>query len=1011
MWKQAPSSAAACSFLSRRGRSNNIDDDARLLLSQCDDHDFDTSVSRASLVHLTTILSPSPVGCQGIEQLIKHSLVAPSTLRFGSAGACRLDHEGGEICSSSAASSSPVPVVVDGWSRCRGSSSSHRQQKPNKTRWKLLYSAREPAAAPPEQIIIISQTVNPALSDQANSRCLTTPESRQIDDMQTDSSSLVDLSTTSLQGRELLNAPCRTIAPRVQQKVHYMNYSCRSQRKKRKILRSCSSSFGSSGKAESSCTLPLLGSSPRHRGSSAVECLTSQESSSIPRTTSNYQDLEVYQYYDDSLLQQERRAAGSTQNLSPGTSDLTSEPPQFPMADQEEGSGASRSSSVDEVVGPLRDSRSRGSSPAAGPPDPDHPVQEQSLGELPGSISEQSLPPSEELLESRAIAYSINPLPPAANVEPSSSHGLELAGSSSRSAAGPEREFYPQTAAIPLALETRGSRELSEIPKQEIHQTQAAPGLGTSSLPAVPAVQQRVEFQGIQNPSSSRRGLVRQSSGSRRGPVDKDTTSRKEEEAGPSTWLQLRLGTTSQIEASGSAGTAATLQQEADEAATRRLDPPPVAGETSSSQGYTRRAQQPTLFSPSFQSHQDPGPSSARRLELGTTGAVSELDPSAFLVPQVLPPHLQEAYGMLFPQEPATSQTTSSQQVVQYGVTDLGRFPFLERRGDDVRVQPAAGLAGHNIAYSFQTAGEAGPAYQSRTIEFFQLPRRSSVRPVLSESEELFFGSQRNMMQSSGEAVAGPSTTVTPESFGRPARISSFNPQRPSASSTALLEQLTSGLPWPRDQIPAAATTSTTRGVVLDQRLMSSTAAAALDPQAPQGGLQLPGPQGSWFRLLQRVGPTNVPSFRVPSQPPGTAPTIQDIHMQQQAAAPSRPRAAAPPLFHSPIPGSTTSSLQPWNTTRLDGVDAGGDVASSSSRLQQTQLQLEQARPGGHITLPAQPGSSWDSPVLRTFISLSPDTAAGPSRSGAVLQRLSRSSNIAETGFKHWSKYQRLSCE
>lgn len=172
-------------------------------------------------------------------------------------------------------------------------------------------------------------------------------------------------------------------------------------------------------------------------------------------------------------------------------------------------------------------------------------------------------------------------------------------------------------------------------------------------------------------------------------------------------------------------------------------------------------------------------------------------------------------------------------------------------------------------------------------------------------------------MQSSGEAVAGPSTTVTPESFGRPARISSFNPQQPSASSTPLLEQLTSGLPWPRDQIPAAATTSTTRGVVLDQRLMSSTAAAALDPQAPQGGLQLPGPQDSWSRLLQRVGPTNVSSFRVPLQPPGTAPTIQDIHMQHQAAAPSRPRAAPPPLFHSPIPGSTTSSLQPWNTTRV----------------------------------------------------------------------------------------------
>jgi hypothetical protein len=274
---------------------------------------------------------------------------------------------------------------------------------------------------------------------------------------------------------------------------------------------------------------------------------------------------------------------------------------------------------------------------------------------------------------------------------------------------------------------------------------------------------------------------------------------------------------------------------------------------------------------------------------------------------------------MLFPQEPATSRTTSSQQVVQYGVTDLGRFPFLERRGDDARVQPAAGLAGHNIGYSFQTAGEAGPAYQSRTIEFFQLPSRSpsSMRPAISESEELFFGSWRNMMQSSGEAVAGPSTTVTLESFGRPARISSFDPQRPSASGTPLLEQLTSGLPWPRDQIPAATTTSTTRGVVLDQRLMSSTAAAALDPQAPHGGLQLPGPQDSWFRLLHRVGPTNMPSFRVPLQPPGTAPTIQDIHMQQQAAAPSRPRAAAPPLFHSPIPGSTTSSLQPWNTTRV----------------------------------------------------------------------------------------------
>ncbi len=81
-------------------------------------------------------------------------------------------------------------------------------------------------------------------------------------------------------------------------------------------------------------------------------------------------------------------------------------------------------------------------------------------------------------------------------------------------------------------------------------------------------------------------------------------------------------------------------------------------------------------------------------------------------------------------------------------------------------------------------------------------------------------------------------------------------------------------------------------------------------------------------------------------------------------------------------------------------MDAGGDVASTSSRLQQTQLQLEQARPGGHITLPAQPGSSWDSPVLRTFISLSPATEAGPSRSGAVLQRLPRSSNIAGLWFR-----------
>jgi hypothetical protein len=81
-------------------------------------------------------------------------------------------------------------------------------------------------------------------------------------------------------------------------------------------------------------------------------------------------------------------------------------------------------------------------------------------------------------------------------------------------------------------------------------------------------------------------------------------------------------------------------------------------------------------------------------------------------------------------------------------------------------------------------------------------------------------------------------------------------------------------------------------------------------------------------------------------------------------------------------------------------VDAGGDVASSSSRLQQTQLQPEQARRGGHINLPAQPGSSWDSPVLGTFLSLSPATAAGPSRSDAVLQRLPRSSNIAGLWFR-----------
>lgn len=827
----------------------------------------------------------SSVGCQASAQF-RINPVARKTLHLRSFTS-RLNHDNGTVEDRRSCFSSSTLAHVSG--AC-SSSSQYRRCSTTTGSWKMCSS--EPAAAHVRNNFILQPGTVIRLNRVTSSRCLTTPrESGQIDDMQTDSRSLVDFSSNS-SGRDACNAPTTT---RTVQNTHFMNYW--SQPKKRKLVQH-SLSFGSHLQLQESALQLGIGFRAAGGSSSAVhECLSS----------ACKQALDQFNYYS-SLLKPDQ---GSQKNSA--ASDLTSEQQeqqqqQLHMAsDQDQGS---RSSSVDEVAGPpaLDDpGPSRCSSPVPAPDkkprvqqfDPvlQHEPQEEELV----SSAHESLR-SQEVPGCVKKAYTGPGVPPG-NTLNAASQQLELEDRT-RSPTGPtEREFYPQ-ATVPLAFETRVvEKKISNLQESSIYQLHHT----QQGLPSRPQT---------------------------------DTNVNEEEQEAGTSWLQLRLGTTLKADL-GRSGEA-TLVQEPGAVTSRSFTYPevtksPIVVLLSSDPTGTIGGTRPAPLNPPSTDTSRLDPAYSRAHEL-----LQPVSPS-FDQPLHDRGQLQAAPAILFPQGAAVASRTSRQQVHgasvcpslhhgegmvlplrhddpagpgaqqvlqflrdstahQIPVNSTARFPFPAERGD--ARQPPAGTARQMTSWK---AGE-GPSQRPRVDaahELLRPPTSSSPSqrpaPPRFQSEESFLASW--MMMGPEGAAAGPSI----DSFGRPRSSDHHRP----AGLVSLDRQSSFRLPaaWLHEIPPS---TSARAGVLQDWRGFISNNAAALQ-SVNQRGHSI---QGPWDRLLDRVGPPNMlqfprldrPSSLQQPAPSATAVGSQDIHM----AAHVRPASQ----FHNWTSTSgLPASLQPWTTS------------------------------------------------------------------------------------------------
>lgn len=826
----------------------------------------------------------SSVGCQASAQF-RINPVARKTLHLRSFTS-RLNHDNATVEDRRSCFSSSTLAHVSG--AC--SSSSHCRRCSTTTgSWKMCSS--EPAAAHVRNNFILQPGTVIRLNRVTSSRCLTTPrESGQIDDMQTDSRSLVDFSSNS-SGRDACNAPTTT---RAVQNTDFMNYW--SQPKKRKLVQH-SLSFGSHLQLQESALQLGIGFRAAGGSSSAVhECLSS----------ACKQALDQFNYYS-SLLKPDQ---GSQKNSA--ASDLTSEQheqqqQQLHMAsDQDQGS---RSSSVDEVAGPpaLDDpGPSRCSSPVPAPDkkprvqqfDPvlQHEPQEEELV----SSAHESLR-SQEVPGCVKKAYTGPGVPPG-NTLNAASQQLELEDRT-RSPTGPtEREFYPQ-ATVPLAFETRVvEKKISNLQESSIYQLHHT----QQGLPSRPQT---------------------------------DTNVNEEEQEAGTSWLQLRLGTTLKADL-GRSGEA-TLVQEPGAVTSRSFTYPEVtkspivvllSSDPTGTIGGTRpaplnppstdtsrldpaysRAHVLQPVSPSFdQPLQDRGQLQAAPAILFPQGAAEASRNSRQQVHGAsVCPSLHHGEGMVLPLRHDDPAGPGAQQVLQFlrdstahqiPVNSTARFPFPAERGD--ARQPPAGTARQMTSWK---AGE-GPSQRPRVDaahELLRPPTSSSPSqrpaPPRFQSEESFLASW--MMMGPEGAAAGPSI----DSFGRPRSSDHHRP----AGLVSLDRQSSFRLPaaWLHEIPPS---TSARAGVLQDWRGFISNNAAALQ-SVNQRGYSI---QGPWDRLLDRVGPPNMlqfprldrPSSLQQPAPSATAVGSRDIHM----AAHVRPASQ----FHNWTSTSgLPASLQPWTTS------------------------------------------------------------------------------------------------
>ncbi len=825
----------------------------------------------------------SSVGCQASAQL-RINPVARKTLHLRSFTS-RLNHNNATVEDRRSCFSSSTLAHVSG--AC--SSSSHCRRCSTTTgSWKMCSS--EPAAAHVRNNFILQPGTVIRLNQVTSSRCLTTPrESGQIDDMQTDSRSLVDFSSNS-SGRDACNPPITT---RTVQNTHFMNYW--SQPKKRKLVQH-SLSFGSHLQLQESALQLGIGFRAAGGSSSAVhECLSS----------ACKQALDQFNYYS-SLLKPDQ---GSQKNSA--ASDLTSEQQeqqQLRMASDQDQS--SRSSSVDEVARPpaLDDpGPSRCSSPVPAPDkkprvqqfDPvlQHEPQEEELV----SSAHESLR-SQEVPGCVKKAYTGPGVPPG-NTLNAASQQLELEDRT-RSPTGPtEREFYPQ-ATVPLAFETRiVEKKISNLQESSIYQLHHT----QQGLPSRP---------------------------------QSDTNVNEEEQEAGTSWLQLRLGTTLKADL-GRSGEA-TLVQEPGAVTSRSFtypevtkspivvllssDPtgtiggtrpaplnPPSTDTSRLDPAYSRAHELLQPVSPSFdQPLQDRGQLQAAPAILFPQGAAVASRTSRQQVHGAsVCPSLHHGEGMVLPLRHDDPAAPGAQQVLQFlrdstahqiPVNSTARFPFPAERGD--ARQPPAGTARQMTSWK---AGE-GPSQRPRVDaahELLRPPTSSSPSqrpaPPRFQSEESFLASW--MMMGPEGAAAGPSI----DSFGRPRSSDHHRP----AGLVSLDRQSSFRLPaaWLHEIPPS---TSARAGVLQDWRGFISNKAAALQ-SVNQRGHSI---QGPWDRLLDRVGPPNMlqflrldrPSSLQQPAPSVTAVGSQDIHM----AAHVRPASQ----FHNWTSTSgLPASLQPWTTS------------------------------------------------------------------------------------------------
>ncbi|CAK9223655.1 unnamed protein product [Sphagnum troendelagicum] len=921
MWKQSqPSSAvAACSsFSSLPGTGTSTDEYGASYVSHCDNSKTTSAFCSFSLLHDIKTCS---VGCQASAQL-RINPVARKTLHLRSFTS-RLNHDNATVEDRRSCFSSSTLAHVSG--AC--SSSSHCRRCSTTTgSWKMCSS--EPAAAHVRNNFILQPGTVIRLNRVTSSRCLTTSrESGQIDDMQTDSRSLVDFSSNS-SGRDACNAPTTT---RTVQNTHFMNYW--SQPKKRKLVQH-SLSFRSHLQLQESALQLGIGFRAAGGSSPAVhECLSS----------ACKQALDQFNYYS-SLLTPDQ---GSQKNSA--ASDLTSEQQeqqQLHMAsDQDQGS---RSSSVDEVAGPpaLDDpGPSRCSRPVPAPDkkprlqqfDPvlQHEPQEEELV----SSAHESLR-SQEVPGCVKKAYTGPGVPPG-NTLNAASQQLELEDRTRSPKSPKEREFYPQ-ATVPLAFETRVvEKKISNLQESSIYQLHHT----QQGLPSRP---------------------------------QSDTNVNEEEQEAGTSWLQLRLGTTLKADL-GRSGEA-TLVQEPGAVTSRSFtypevtkspilvllssDPtgtiggtrpaplnPPSTDTSRLDPAYSRAHELLQPVSPSFdQPLQDRGQLQAAPAILFPQGAAVASRTSRQQVHGAsVCPRLHHGEGMVLPLRHDHPAAPGAQQVLQFlrdstahqiPVNSTARFPFPAERGD--ARQPPAGTARQMTSWK---AGE-GPSQRPRVDaahELLRPPTSSSPSqrpaPPRFQSEESFLASW--MMMGPEGAAAGPSI----DSFGRPRSSDHHRP----AGLVSLDRQSSFRLPaaWLHEIPPS---TSARAGVLQDWRGVISNKAAALQ-SVNQRGHSI---QGPWDRLLDRVGPPNMlqfPGLDRPSSlqqpaPSATAVGSQDIHMASHVRPASQ--------FHNWTSTSgLPASLQPWTTSswlEAEGIGARGAAAaaasSTSSRQQQSPAdpQMQQIR-------------------------------------------------------------------